>query len=682
VAEHVGIPEDTPRYRPAGWPVLADEPLLLWDTNLCIGCLRCVRMCSDVRKVDALGFVLNEHGDPIVGLRAPTFRKSGCRFCLSCVEVCPTGALRLKDEESRVDGRRVTRCVAACPAGMDIPRYLREVRRGEFARADAVIREASPFPRVLGQVCFHPCESRCSRGDLSEPVAICALKRAAVEHTTAATWKSHLKAAAPSGKDIAVVGAGPAGLTAAWFLTLKGHGVVVFDAAPSPGGWLRDGIPPYRLAPEALDADIGEIVELGVRLHMGTEVGKDVALETIRDEHDAVFVAAGARRDKLLPCDGTDLEGVESGLAMLQRVAAGDNGQAALAGQRVVVVGGGNVAIDVARTALRLGPDAVHLYCLEERAEMPAHGWEVAEAEREGVVFHPGWGPTRIAGEGKVDGVDFRKCVSVFDDAGRFAPQLDDDVRVFQEADRVLVAIGQEPALGFLEGPALTDAGYIAVDPESMQTSMEGVFAGGEVVSGPASVVEAIGHGRRVASAVDRFLGGDGNIYFSLLDRTAPDTELGRLEGSADLERTPVPRLAPGDAVGCFAHVEESYQPAQATLEAGRCLGCDLRLSISPVPLPPQPWLEFTADNVATVPESEGVFQLLDESRVVYAIQGVANLRQALSEIDASITKARFFLFDEDPMYSKKESELIQQYLQQHGCLPPGEGEDDLDDLF
>ena len=298
------------------------------------------------------------------------------------------------------------------------------------------------------------------------------------------------------------------------------------------------------------------------------------------------------------------------------------------------------------------------------------------------MAFHPGWGPTRIVGDGAVEGVDFRKCVSVFDDAGRFAPRLDDEVRVLQQADRVLVAIGQEPALGFLEGPALTDAGYVAVDPDSMQTSMEGVFAGGEVVSGPASVVQAIGHGRRVASTVDRFLGGDGDIHFPLLDRTAPDTVLGRMEGSANLDRTPVPRLTPDDAIGGFAHVEGSYQPVQATLEAGRCLGCDLRFAISPVPLPPQPWLEFTADKVATVPESAGVFQLLDESRVVYAIQGVANLRQALAEIDASITKARFFLFDEDPMYSKRESELIQQYLQQHGSLPPGEGDDDLDDLF
>ncbi len=686
LAEYVGIPDDTPRYRPADRPRVDDEPLYLRDHNLCIGCLRCVRICRDVRRVDALGFVLGEDGDVVVGTKAPTLIESDCRFCSSCVEVCPTGALRLKFDDPRLDGVRATRCLADCPAGMDIPRYLREMRRGEFSRAEAVIREAAPLPRVLGQVCFHPCEDRCLRGELSEPVAICALKRAALDHAGEPTWKAHLKPGPATGKRVAVIGGGPAGLTAAWFLRLKGHEVVVLDSQRLPGGWLRDGIPRYRLSRDALDADIQEIAEIGVELRMGVEVGKDIGFERVRETHDAVLVAAGARRAKRLACEGVELDGVESGLELLKRLAVdGGTDQPRFGGARVVVIGGGDVAVDVARTAIRLGADEVHLCCLEEREAMPAHHAEVAEAEREGVRVHPGWGPVLIAGAGSVERIDFHKCVSVFDDRGSFAPQLDGTIEISQEADRVLIAIGQEPALDFLESMEaveLTGARNIDVHVESMATSCDGVFAGGDVVSGPASVVEAIAQGRRAASGIDRYLGGDGNIYFPLLGETEPDAELGRPDGFAELARTPMPRLPVGRAIGSFGLVETGYAPGDARREADRCLRCDLRLLIPQPAAPPEPWLELTGENIARVPESEGVYQLLDEQKLVYAIKGVANLRGALSEIAKTSARARFFLFDLDPMYSKRESELIQEYLRAHGCMPPGEAEDDLDDLF
>ncbi|UCC84219.1 MAG: FAD-dependent oxidoreductase [Gemmatimonadota bacterium] len=683
VAEYVGIPADTPRYRPAGLARVEDEPLYLRDYNLCIGCLRCVRICRDVRRVDALGFVLNEHGEPVVGTKAPTLADSGCRFCSSCVEVCPTGALRLLFEDARLDGDLSTRCIADCPAGMDVPRYLREVRRGEFAHAEAVIREAAPLPRVLGQVCFRPCEDRCIRGALSEPVAICALKRAALDHAGEPIWKSYLRPAPATGKTVAIVGAGPAGLTAAWFLKLKGYEVTLLESQRLPGGWLRDGIPRYRLSRDALDADINEILELGIELRTGVEVGKDVSLVQLRETHDAVFVASGARRAKELHCEGVERPEVEGGLELLKKV--GLNFGAELpdfGGERVVVIGGGDVAIDVARTALRLGSDEVHLYCLEGRAEMPAHAGEIVEAEREGVVIHPGWGPVRIAGADRVEAVDFQKCVSVFDERGVFAPQLDDSSRVSQEADRVLIAIGQEPALGFLEGIEPTSAGNLEVNPDSMATTIDGVFAGGDIVSGPASVVEAVAHGQRAASGIDRFLGGDGKINLRLLDETEPEVELGRIDGFAELERESTPRLAAADAARSFALLETGYDPEAARREADRCLRCDLRLLIPPALAPPEPWLELTSENVARVPQSEGVYQLLGEDKVVYAIKGVNDLQGALTEIAATSTKARFFLFDEDPMFSKRESELIQEYLREHGCMPPGEGEDDLDDLF
>jgi NADPH-dependent glutamate synthase beta subunit-like oxidoreductase len=686
LAEFVGIPEDTPRYRPSGLPVAEDEPLFLIDPNLCIGCLRCVRICADVRKVGALGFILDREVKPLVGTRAPTLTESGCRFCLSCVEVCPTGSLRLKLEEARLNGKRLAPCVAACPAGMDVPRYLREIRRGEFARAEAVIREAAPLPRVLGQVCFHPCEDHCLRGELSEPMAICGLKRAAAEHTDRMLWKEHLETLPATGRRVAVLGAGPAGLTAAWFLRLKGHGVALLDSQPSPGGWLRDGIPRYRLTADALEEDIQEILNLGIDLQLGTQVGRDVDFGELRRSHDAVLIAAGARRARRLSCYGAELPGVESGLELLQRLAATGNGQKpTFAGETVMVIGGGNVAMDVARTALRLAPKEVHLYCLEKRDAMPAHGWEIAAAEEEGVIVHAGWGPVRIGGRQEVDEIVFRRCVSVFDEKGRFAPRFDEETTLLEEADRILIAIGQEPALDLLEGSApfeLTEAGYLETDAKSMQTSVEGVFAAGEVVSGPTSVIEAIAHARRAATGIDRYLGGDGNIYFPLLDRTEPDAELGSGEGFADLHRTPVSRLPAGEVSGSFALLEGDYSPHAARREADRCLRCDLRLDLRPVPAPPGPWLALTPENIGRVPSSEGVYQLLDSDRLVYAIKGARDLKEALSEILATSEKARFFLFDEDPLYSKRESELIQAYLQEHGRMPPGEGEDDLDDLF
>ncbi len=684
VADFIGIPPETPRYHPADLPIVDDEPLFIRDHNLCISCLRCVRMCRDVRKVDALGFVLDENARPIVGTHAPTLMQSGCWFCLSCVEVCPTGALRLKFEDARVEGHRVTRCVAACPAGIDIPRYIREIREGEFARAEAVIREAVPFPRVLGQACFHPCETECLRGEVSEPVAICALKRAVVEHGGEPVWRSYLNPRPATGKTAAIVGAGPAGLTAAWFLKLKGHDVVVYDSAPQAGGWLRDGIPPYRLSSDAVDDDLADILSLGIEVRTGTEVGKDTSFEEIRSAHDAVLIATGARRSKPLPCEGADLDGVQSGLDVLKGLSASLD-ESPFAGERVVVIGGGNVAMDVARTARRLGPDEVHIYCLEARDDMPAHNWEIEEAEREGIVMHPGWGPILIAGEGKVERVDFKKCVSVFDEGGAFAPTFDEGTTTSQAAGRVLVAIGQEPVLDFLgstEGVELTAAGALEADAGVMATTLDGVFASGEAVMGPASLVDSIAQGRRAASGIDRFLGGDGDIYFPLVDDTEPDGDLGQREGFGGLSRTEIPHQPPAEAAGNFRLVEMGYSADDAMVEAARCSRCNLRLLIHPQPLPPEPWLEFTMDAIGEVPASEGVYQLLDGEKTVYAIKGVDNLKEALTGLVETSTKAKFFLFDEDPMFSKRESELIQEYLSKHGCMPPGEGDDDLDDLF
>ncbi len=679
VADFVGIPPETTRYMPANLPIIEDEPLFLRDHNLCISCLRCVRMCREIRDVDAYGFVIDENGKVVVGTKAATIADSGCRFCLSCVEVCPTGTLRLKFEESRVDGDRTTACIAACPAGMDVPRYLREIRRGEFGRAEAVIRETAPLPRTLGMVCFHPCEEECISDDVNEPLAICASKRAATEHTEEYIWKGVTDSIQPTGKKVAIIGAGPAGLTAAWFLKLKGHDVTLYDSEDRAGGWLRYGIPRYRLDEMSLDKDITDITDLGIEINTGVEVGKDISFEDLRSNNDAVLVAAGARKSVQLPCDGVGLGGVGYGLETLKDLMLSmSKGDKPFDGERLVIIGGGNVAIDIARSARRLGPSEVHVFCLEERDEMPAHGWEIVEAEAEGIVMHPGWGPTLISGDGKVEKIDFRKCTSVFNSAGRFAPEYDESVTTSHETDRILIAIGQAAVLGFLEGIDIN----LSADDETMATSVDGVFAAGEVVSGPASVIDSIKLGRKAASGIDAHLGGNGNIDFKLLDETEPDNTLGVIEGFVDLKRVEMPKLCEADPVACFDLVEQGYSAEQAVEEASRCLRCDLRLLICEVPDPPESWLELTEENIEMVPETEGVYQLLDEDKMVYAIQGVDNLKEALAEVLETTEKCKFFLFDEDPMYTKRESELIQDYLKEHGQMPPGEGEDDLDDLF
>ena len=680
VAAFVGIPADTSRYIPENLPKIESEPLFLRDHNLCINCLRCVRVCRDVRNVDVYGYVINENGKPVVGTKAATIADSGCRFCLSCVEVCPTGTLRLKFEDPRINSRRVALCVSTCPANMDVPRYLREIRRGEFARADAVIRETAPLPRSLGQVCFHPCEVECIRDKVHDAIAICSLKRAASEYADESLWRSGIGSIQSTGKKVAIIGAGPSGLTAAWFLKLKGHDVEVFESHKSAGGWLRNGIPRYRLSLDALDADIADIASIGVDIKTGTEVGKDIAFDEIRNGSDAVLIAAGARKPKTLPCEGVDLPGVEFGLEALKDIQLTiEMGEKPFAGEKMIIIGGGNVAIDVARTARRLGPSEIHMYCLESRDEMPAHDWEIEEAEREGIMMHPGWGPKLMAGDGKVKRVEFRKCVSVFDESGRFSPKFDENETTSQDADHVLIAIGQDPSIGFLE--TMGDI-KLKADRDSMQTSVKGIFAAGEVVSGPASVIDAIADGRRAASEIDKYLGGDGNIDIRLIDDTELDGDLGVIEGFATLDCVSMPRLPDEIAVDSFDLLEKGYSREEAIREAERCLRCDIRLLIGCPPAPPESWLEMTEESINSVPESEGVYQLLDENKEIYAIKGEQNLRGALLGILETTEKARFFLFDVDPMYSKRESELIQEYLKEHGSMPPGEGEDDLDDLF
>jgi formate dehydrogenase beta subunit len=677
VAEYVGIREDMPRYIPRELPV-EETPLFFRDLNLCIACGRCVRVCRDVRGVEALAVVYDGE-DYVIGTVGPSLKESECRFCGACVEVCPTGALMDKDLRWPPPEEDLVPCKHACPAGIDVPRYVRLISERKFAEAAAVIREKVPLPTVLGYLCHHPCETECRRGKINEPMLICVLKRFAAEHDTG-LWKASLEGVSPTGKKVAVVGAGPAGLAAAYYLAKKGHSVTVFESLSQYGGMMRVGTPPYRLPREILEEDVDDILRLGVRIRTDTPIGQKLTLDDLRRRYEAIFLAAGAHLSKMLKIEGTGLKGVLWGVDFLRAV---NLGQEVEVEKRVLVIGGGNVAIDVARTALRLGAKEVQLACLESREEMPAHPWEIEEAVEEGVGLNVSWGPKRILGNGQnVTGLELIRCASVFDEDGRFNPSFDEKVTKPIETDMVIIAIGQASDLSFLgeDGRIEVRKGTIKVDDIALQTSDPKVFAGGDVVSGAASVIEAITMGRKAAVSIDKYLGGDGVIDETLIETDVPNPWLGREEGFADKGRAQVPCSPLEQRVQGFSVAELGLNEEEAVEEAKRCLRCDLRLQISPVTLPPEKWFEFNQQNVSTIPETSGVFQLLDEKNIIIYIAGVPNLRQALEEKLRTAKKARYFGYEENPLYTMRESELIQKFLKEHGRMP--ELNEELFDLF
>ena len=683
VAEYVGIPTDLPRYEYRGLTKVVDNPLFERDDNLCIGCTRCVRVCEHVYGEAAIGYVRCDVGI-VLGALGNSPVESGGRLGGACWGRCPEGALKEKGVQWASWEADLVPCQSRCPVELNVQEYTRRIALGDFNGAARVNRAKTPFASILGMVCFHPCEDVCRRGHVSDPMAICALKRFAMEQDIDRSADG-TPPVEPSGKRVAVIGSGPAGLTAAYYLAHRGHAVVVFETMDKPGGMLRYGIPGYRIPSEVISKDIDEILsnEL-VEIRAGMPVGGSIAYAELVDRgFDAVLIAVGTQWAKTLTIDGARSEGVRQGIDFLREVAEGDIGDMPFGEKKVVVIGGGDVAIDAARTAARLGAATVDLCCLESRDEMPAHGKELSDAEAEGVRVHPSWGPDRIlSDDGRVKGLEVKRCMAVFDEQGRFKPSFDKDVRETFEADEIIVAIGQAPDLSFLGNSRenLVSGSLVKASFETMQTPAKGIFAAGDAVSGPTSVVDAIASGKRAAASIDRFLGGDGIV--NGWDESMVSVEkTGRIRGFVDLPRVPMSHLDPDSRTGGFQVVELGYEPEEAMAEARRCLGCDLRFGLSKVVLPPERGLEFCDANVDAVPETEGVFQLLDENKEVINIIGTQNLKLSLREKLQADPSARYFLFEEDPMYTKRESELIQQYLQEHGKMPGG-SEDDLDDLF
>lgn len=467
----------------------------------------------------------------------------------------------------------VPRCTAACPAGVDVPRYIRAIRDARYDDAVAVLREKLPLPTVCADACFAPCEDVCAYRQLGDPIAIRALKRAAMDNGSD-QWLKNKKRAEPTGKSVGIVGAGPAGLTAAYYLATLGHAVTLYDGFPTPGGMMRYGIPQYRLPEQRLGRDLKVILDMGVTFKGNTLVGRDITVKDIKAQHDAVFLAVGASSSARIPLEGRDKNGVLWGWEFLRDVAMGKD---VSIGSSVAVVGGGNVAIDVALTARRLGASRIDIFCLESREEMPAHPWEVTLAMEEGVFINDQWAPKKILGDGKVTGLGLMRCASVFDKACNFNPVYDDEITHKVDAETVILAVGQSPVLDFLQNDSgiQCKGNRIAADGDGLETAESGVFAGGDVVTGPASIIAAISQGRKAAQSIDRFLGGTGDIAETLCQ---PEESVTVSDSLPPLQsRNDLPHLKIWERSLGFDQVEQTMPLQSVRLEAGRCLECDAR---------------------------------------------------------------------------------------------------------
>jgi NADPH-dependent glutamate synthase beta subunit-like oxidoreductase/ferredoxin len=562
--QYLEVSDQRLRRRPNLVPTNTANPLVMHDMARCVLCGRCVRACDDFRGVGALTFIRKD-GRLRVGVRDNLgLVEAGCRFCGSCIEVCPTGAIR--DQDGMLDltvSRKaaIVPCRTACPAGIDIPRYVRLVREGKPGEALAVIREKVPFPGVLGHICDHLCEGACRRSQLSESISIRALKRYAAEHGDD-SWKANARKLPATGKEVAVVGSGPAGLTAAYYLAKQGHAVTVLEALAQAGGMMRVGIPGYRLPAAVLDGEIDEIRAAGVTIRTGCKVD---SVDGLLADYDTVLVTVGAHQGIALPIGAPDLGGILLNTDFLRDAALG---RPQAVGAKVVVLGGGNVAFDCAGVARRLGAKEVHIVCLEARESMRASAEEIIEALEAGTEIHASVSVREpMERDGRIAGVRCERIRSFqFGPDGQVLADAVPDSAFELEADTLIMAVGQRPDLSESFGLPLGRGNRIPVDEASLATAKLGVFAAGDVVYGTRSVIAAIAAGRAAAVSMDRYLGGTGLIEESLAPVSEAETELGRKEGFAAAARCAEPACG--------------LNEAGALEESGRCLQCDLRLTI------------------------------------------------------------------------------------------------------
>ncbi len=481
------------------------------------------------------------------------------------------------------DSMVISACQHACPAGIDVPNYVAAVAEGDYEKSVEIIRERNPFPAVCGRICIHPCEYKCRRGELDQPVAIRALKRLASDWYFKNIGPQRDPFPVTRKEKVAVVGAGPAGLTCAYFLAKMGYQTTVFEAGSVAGGMLGIAVPEFRLPRQVIEEEIQYIENCGVEIRYNSPIdAKHTFNDLLSEGYSAVFIAAGAQASKSIgiPGEDEDLEGLYYGLEFLSEVRAGK--EVPLSG-KTVIIGGGNVAVDVARTALRSGAQDAHIFCLEPRDEMPAWEQDVEEALDEGIVINTEASPSKITQkEGRVTGIEFTHCVCVFDDEGCFNPTCDLDDTRFVDADNVIISIGQAADMSFLDADSQLERelwGTLVVDTNTLATNVPGVFAGGDFTTGPTFVIRAIASGRRAAIAINKYLTGDDSPVYIPDEKSARHTPTGLAldeESTEDKPRVAVEFEDAGQRIKDFREVEKGFTEEEGRREAVRCLRCDL----------------------------------------------------------------------------------------------------------